>query len=75
MEKNKRIKVEFIESYIHDRDGGDYIWNDNHGELIRCMKCNNYMTDGYEAGCGFCAYHQSVVEDNDYCSYAEKREI
>ena len=31
-------KVEFIESYIKIGNG-DYQWNDNHGELIRCEKC------------------------------------
>lgn len=33
-------KVEFIESYIK-HGNGDYEWNDNHGELIRCKDCNN----------------------------------
>ena len=33
-----REKVEFIESYIKVQ-GGDYQWNDNHGELIRCENC------------------------------------
>lgn len=31
-------KVEFIESYIKIGNG-DYQWNDNHGELIRCKDC------------------------------------
>jgi len=31
-------KVEFIESYIKIGNG-DYEWNDNHGELIRCKDC------------------------------------
>ena len=34
-------KVEFIESYIKV-EGGDYQWNDNHGELIRCNECRYY---------------------------------
>ena len=33
-------KVEFIESYIKVQ-GGDYKWNDNHGELIRCKNCKH----------------------------------
>ena len=33
------IKVEFIESYIKPDGSGDYIWHDNHGELIRCKDC------------------------------------
>lgn len=36
MEEQK--KVEFIESYIKIGNG-DYKWNDNHGELIRCKDC------------------------------------
>ena len=31
-------RVEFIESYIKIGNG-DYQWNDNHGELIRCKDC------------------------------------
>lgn len=31
-------KVEFIESYIKIGNG-DYQWNDNHGELVRCKEC------------------------------------
>lgn len=37
-----REKVEFIESYIKVQ-GGDYQWNDNHGELVRCMDCKHYF--------------------------------
>lgn len=33
-------KVEFIESYIKIGNG-DYQWNDNHGELIRCKDCKH----------------------------------
>jgi hypothetical protein len=37
-------RVEFIESYIKIGNG-DYQWNDNHGELIRCKDCK-YNDDG-----------------------------
>ena len=43
-------------------------------ELVRCKECNAYMTDGYADGCGFCAYHQSVVQADDFCSYGERKE-
>lgn len=33
-------KVEFIESYIK-HGNGDYEWNDNHGELVRCKDCKH----------------------------------
>ena len=34
-------KVEFIESYIKIGNG-NYKWNDNHGELIRCKDCKYF---------------------------------
>ena len=37
---DKQQKVEFIESYIKIGNG-DYQWNDNHGELIRCKDCKH----------------------------------
>ena len=41
---DERVTVEFIESYIKIGNG-DYQWNDNHGELIRCKDCKyGYMT-------------------------------
>ena len=40
--------------------------------VVRCKECNAYMTDGYADGCGFCAYHHSVVQADDYCSYGER---
>jgi hypothetical protein len=36
-------KVEFIESYIKIGNG-DYEWNDNHGELVRCANCKHGTT-------------------------------
>ena len=41
MDNDKLVKVEFIESYIK-HGNGDYQWNDNHGELIRCKDCKYY---------------------------------
>lgn len=40
---DKRTRVEFIESYWKDGNT-DYIWNDNHGELIRCKDCKHKPT-------------------------------
>lgn len=45
-----------------------------HIDIVRCKECKAYMTDGYANGCGFCAYHQSVVKADDYCSYGERSE-
>lgn len=64
-----KVKVEFIESYIHEVDeGGSYIWNDNHGELIRCRDCV-YMGQGI-----YCKYHKIDINDDDYCSYGKRKE-
>lgn len=42
-------------------------------DIVRCNECNAYMTDGYADGCGFCAYHHSVVQADDFCSYGKER--
>lgn len=62
-------KVEFIESYI--KSGGDYTWNDNHGELIRCRDCKNWEDGCKEYGNGVM---NPQTEPDDYCSFAEKKE-
>ena len=41
-------KIEFIESYIKGRSGYDYIWSDNHGELIRCCDCRYWNAQSFE---------------------------
>ena len=64
---DKTQKVEFIESYIKIGNG-DYQWNDNHGELIRCENCEYYRpSNRYE-----CFLHQEHVEKDGYCSWARK---
>ena len=69
------MNVEFIESYIHD-DSGDYKWNDNHGELIRCKDCK-YSSPNGVYGCRLERYNfndESVrMYADDYCSYGERR--
>ena len=41
-ETRSKRKVEFIESYWTGGEyGSDYLWNDNHGELIRCKDCKH----------------------------------
>ena len=42
-------------------------------DIVRCKECGAYMTDGYVDGCGFCAYHHSVVKADDFCSYGDER--
>jgi len=45
-ELNKKQKVEFIELYTKG-PGGDYQWEENHGELVRCGDCR-YAMDCFE---------------------------
>jgi hypothetical protein len=73
-------KVEFIESYIKIGNG-DYQWNDNHGELIRCKDCKYaYLTDD-----GECKHCEMEKDDNGFlieryrswdwfCADGERRE-
>ena len=43
----EKRKVEMIESYWTGGEyGSDYVWNDNHGELIRCRDCKHYRYYG-----------------------------
>ena len=75
-------KVEFIESYIKIGNG-DYEWNDNHGELIRCKDCKHggcrtTYTDGRLAKV-VCKLHgtkkNEVWMDADwFCADGEKLE-
>ena len=74
------MKVEFIESYIKVQtgpDAGDYIWNDNHGELVRCKDCKHYGFTGNrvtrEQG-WVCYLHGKELDGDDYCSYGERKE-
>ena len=60
--------IEFIESY-RKTDNGDYQWNDNHGELIRCKDCEHYIL----GMCEWFGYGQSLTE-NDFCSRAKRKE-
>jgi len=68
------VKVEFIESYIHTGEG-DYMWNDNHGELVRCPRCD-YCNTEYPSGNMTCQRIHPAFEvtDRDYCSFAKKKE-
>ena len=77
------VKIEFIESYIK-HDGDDYEWSDNHGELIRCKNCKySHTMDFTDTPSNvikrFCRKWRDAqtgsytVQDDDYCSYAEKK--
>lgn len=65
--------IEMIISYI--TDGTDYQYHDNHGILVRCKKCkyyNTYMQCGKKVK--MCDRNIMIVDDNDFCSYAEREE-
>lgn len=65
----KRVKVEFIESYIKIGNG-NYQWNDNHGELIRCKDCWKREFDN-------CPFHEHLdyqPEDDFFCAKGEREE-
>lgn len=75
-------KIEFIESYIKF-DDGDYQWNDNHGELIRCKDCKYFELDHFDNvnGIPLITAHECCTKwgdgcktsENGYCFMAEKR--
>ena len=78
------MNVEFIESYIK-KDDGDYFWNDNHGELIRCKDCKHFELNHWEesvSGIPIIVAHEICKAWGDgcktsidgYCFMAEKRE-
>lgn len=76
-------KIEFIESYVVK--DGDYEWNDNHGELIRCQNCKYWQDQEYGVVeipvCERLAEKYTRQQPGviipmgakDYCSKAEKK--
>ena len=67
-ETREKRKVEFIESYWTGGEyGADYVWNDNHGELVRCNDCKHYMT--IHCTCDGCC-----ISDDWYCADGERRD-
>lgn len=63
------VKIEFIESYIK-KDGTDYDWNDNHGELIRCRNCRYFIGEGHY--CKTRGLGRPLKKD-DFCSDGTKK--
>ena len=48
-------------------DGAYY----DYPELIRCKDCKYWGQDGYREGC---KYATCVMTEDDYCSWAERKE-
>ena len=68
-------KDELIKALKYDRGQYENGWNDRDNEIVRCKDCkwyerkypwNNHV---YE-----CSYLEAPMDDNDYCSFAERRE-
>lgn len=78
-ERPEKRKIEFIESYwTGGKYGSDYVWNDNHGELIRCKDCVHWIpgtiTDKDDFIQPRCKRNGGVWLSDEYCSNAERRE-
>ena len=68
-------KIEFVESYIKT-DDGDYRWNDNHGELIRCKDCKYAMRHPQTGNLTICNHPSNNgwnICDEGYCWQARRR--
>ena len=61
--------VEFIESYIKNGTG-DYKWNGNNGELVRCKDCKHL---GYTNSHWFCKWLNRCVDDDWFCADAVRK--
>lgn len=72
---DRQKKVEFIESYIKIGDG-NYEWNDNHGELIRCKDCVHWdkgHTEDCENSDSVC-FHNGWCKPDFFCADGERKE-
>ena len=69
----EKKKVEFIESYVKVGNS-DYIWSDNHGELIRCRDCKyGVQSSEHDVFCNRSHYFNKYKEPDWYCADAERR--
>ena len=69
-ETRQKRKVEFIESYwTGGKFGADYVWNDNHGELVRCKDCKYHDE---EDGTNLCDCDNRP--DDWFCADGERRD-
>lgn len=63
-------KVEFIESYIKNGTG-DYKWNYNHGELVRCADCIHFNNP--IKGVPFCKHIKKFITVDWYCADGKRK--
>ena len=70
----KKRKIEFIESYwTGGKHGSDYIWNDNHGELVRCRDCMHSKSYAH-GGLYGCVLMDGLRDGNWYCADGERED-
>lgn len=44
------------------------------GEIVRCKDCKHYIVEGITTQYGWCHEYKHSVDEDDYCSYGERRE-
>lgn len=64
--------VEMIIDYLHD--GSDYQYFDNKGILVRCEDCEHAEISCINPRMLYCPHMEGYVKEDDYCSYARRRE-
>ena len=70
----EKRKIEFIESYwTGGVYGSDYVWNDNHGELIRCKDCKHRDPEDKKCDCGHDIHWQLPRQDDWFCANGERQ--
>lgn len=68
-------KDELIKALKYDRGQYEKGWNDRDAEIVRCKDCKWYERrypwngNSYE-----CSYLEAPMDDNDFCSWGERRE-
>lgn len=65
--------VEFIESYRKNDDCGDYLYNDNHGILVRCRDCEYWKHNSFVLDHDYCELTSTECDSDHFCSWGEKR--
>ena len=46
----------------------------NYCEVVRCKDCAHYIVEGITTQYGWCYEYKHSVDEDDYCSYGERRE-
>lgn len=68
-------KYELIKALEYDRGQYEKGWNDREAEIVRCKDCKWYERKYpwndhiYE-----CSYLEAPMDDNDYCSWGERKD-